>query len=712
MATTRRDFLKLVGAAGSALVIGFHLESGQPSAAAVLKPDGWLRVREDGRVAVTVGKSEMGQGVRTSLPMIVAEELGVAWSRVDLIQAEPGPGFPELGTGGSNSIEGQWQPLRRSAAAAREMLLAAAAADWGVAASACRAEQGTVFHDPSGRSQAYGRLVAAAARLPVPREPPLKPASSYAMLGKSILRFDGPRIVDGSSRYGLDIQLPGMKFAVVARCPVAGGKARTWNAAKAKARPGVREVVELSTGIAVVADSTYQALAAVGALEVAWDEGPLSGFSSEAFRVQLAQLAGSPGASARTQGDAIRALAAAPRRVSAQYEFPFQAHATMEPPNCVAHAHDGGCEIWTGTQVPNEVQTLVSRLLGLPASAVRVQVPLLGGGFGRRLRSDFAVEAAELSRAIQGPVQVVWTREDDLQHDFYHPMSVHRLEAGLDGGAVTAWLHRVAAPSISLSWEGRRTPGIIAAETFGATDVPYRIPHLRVEYAEAPCHAPLGWWRGIPSVSNVFARECFLDEVAAAAGRDALGFRLGLLPDAPSLQAGPERINPTRLKGVLRLAAEKAGWGRPLPSGQGRGIACCAHDGRTYVAYAAEVSLDPGGKLKVQRVVAAVDCGLVLNPSGAEGQVESGIFWGLSALRTAITFQDGRVQQKTFGDLPLWEMGDGCRTEVHFVPSRESPTGLGEPPVPPLIPAVLNALFSATGKRIRTLPVTSTLLPA
>jgi len=702
MATTRRDFLKLAGA-GTALAVGFRVDGRAPDAA-VLRPDAWLRVTRDGRATVTVGKSEMGQGVRTALPMIAAEELGVPWSQVDLVQAEPGPDFKDLGTGGSNSIEGLWQPLRRSAAAAREMLIAAAAAQWGVAPASCQAGQGAVRHGATGRSLAYGRLVSAAARLPVPKDPPLKPASAYQLLGKPTPRYDGPRIVDGSARYGLDIKLPGMHYAVVARCPVMGGKAKSWNAAKAMGQPGVRAVVPLRTGVAVLADSTYQAMTAAAALEVVWDEGPLAGFSSEIFRAQLEQLAAMPGQPARTEGDAARALAAAPSRVTAQYVFPWQAHATLEPPNCVAHVRGDGCEIWTGCQLPNEVQSLVARLLGLPPETVRVHVPLLGGGFGRRLSSDYAVEAAELARAVKGPVQVVWTRQDDIQNDLYHPMSVHRLEAGLDHGVVTGWLHRVAAPSILLSWEGHRSPGIVTEETNGATDVPYGIGNLRVEFAEAACHVPLGWWRGVESVSNVFARECFMDELAAAVGRDPLAFRLDLLGDPGIRQVANKRVDIGRLQRVLRLAADRADWGKPAAPGRGRGIACHAYDGRTYVAHVAEVSVE-AGKLRVHRVVAAVDCGLVLNPSGAEGQVESGITWGLSALRSAITFKDGRVQQKSFNDLGVWEMGDATRIDIHLVPSREPPTGIGEPPVPPLIPAVLNALHAATGKRTRTLPI-------
>jgi isoquinoline 1-oxidoreductase beta subunit len=704
MSTTRRAFLKTASLAGAVLAVGVRLE-GAPPAGVAFQPSIWLRMTADGRVTVTVGKSEMGQGVRTALPMIVAEELGVAWSQVDLTQAEPGARFPRLGTGGSYSIQSLWGPLRQAAAAAREMLVTAAAAQWGVPAGSCKAVQGAVLHEATGRRLAFGKLVADAAKLAVPAAPALKAAEAFTLVGHSTLRYDGPRLLDGAAQFGLDVKLPGMRYAVVARCPVFGGKAATWDAAKAKARPGVTDVVALSTGIAVVARSTYQALEAVSALAVTWDPGPHPTFSTESNRALLQELLLKPGVPARAEGDAAQALKGAGRRLEAQYEFPWQAHLTLEAPNCVAHVKADSCELWTGSQSPNDAQARVAKLLGLPLEAVRVHVTLLGGGFGRRLRSDFATEAAELSRAIQAPVQIVWTRQDDIQHDHYHPMSLHRMEAGLDGGSLSAWLHRVAAPSIALSWsEGKRSPGLIHAEANGAEDMPYRAPNLSVEYAESPCHVSLGWWRGIEAVPNVFARECFLDEVATALGQDPLALRLALLGAARVAALGEEKVDLGRLAAVLSLAAAKGDWGKPLPKGHGRGIACCAYEGRSYVAQVAEVSIDAAGALKVHRVVAAADCGLVVNPTGAIGQVESGIIWGLSALHTQVTFKDGRVEQSAYSEFPVVRMADAPRIEVHLVPSRETPTGLSEPPVPPTIPAVLNAVFAATGQRVRRLP--------
>ena len=706
MTSTRRDFLKITSAAGTSLALGFHLEaSAAPAAPALFQPNVWLRMAGDGRITITVGKSEMGQGVRTALPMIVAEELGVAWTDIDLAQAEPGTAFPRLGTGGSRSIETQWAPLRHAAAAAREMLVAAAAAQWAVPVSACKAVQGAVLHEATGKRLGFGKLAAAAAKLPVPEHPALKALPDFSLVGHSTLRFDGPRIVNGSAQFGLDMKLPGMRYAVVARCPVFGGKPATWDDAKTRALPGVKAVVRISTGLAVVAESTAQALAGLEALVVTWDPGPHADFNSVANRALLLDLAGKPGVTARTEGNAPATLAQAAKRLEATYEFPWQAHVPLEPPNCLAHVKADGCELWTGTQSPNDAQARVAKLLGLPPEKVRIHVPLLGGGFGRRLRSDFAVEAAELSKAIQGPVQVVWSRQDDIQHDLYHPMSIHRLEAALEAGALTAWQHRVAAPSIMLSWtQGKRSPGLVETETSGAEDLPYRIPHLRVEYAESPCPVPLGWWRGIQVVPNVFARECFLDEVAAALGKDPLALRLELLGKGIR-ELGGEKVDLDRLRAVLVLAADKAGWGKALPAGTGRGIACCAYDGRTYVAQVAEVSVDAQGVLKVRRVVAAADCGLVVNPTGAVGQIESGIFWGLSALRTQATFKDGHTVQDSYANFPVARMADAPVIEVHLVASEATPTGLGEPPVPPLIPAVLNAAFAANGKRIRSLPL-------
>jgi isoquinoline 1-oxidoreductase beta subunit len=598
-------------------------------------------------------------------------------------------------------------PLRKAAAAAREMLVTAAAQRWKVDPSACHAEKGFVLNTSTGRKLSYGALVDEAAKLAVPSEPVLKKPTAFHLIGKPMARFDGPAIVEGRPLFTADLKIPDMKIAVIARCPVLGGKVKGSNAERVKAMPGVRAVVAVPSGIAVVADSTFEAIRAREALSVDWDLGPHATFSSDALRGSLQALLAAKGFVARSEGDAEKRLSEAARKLDAVYEFPFQAHATMEPPTCIADVREGGCEIWVGSQNPNPVQDRVSRLLGLRPEQVKIHITLLGGGFGRRLAWDFPMEAVEVSKAAGMPVKLFWTREDDLAHDWFHPMSLHRLEAGLDAaGRPIAWRHRVAAPSILLSWmEGKRNPNIPYSETNGAYDTPYFLPHFQVEYLEAPLHFPLGWWRSIQAVPNTFARECFVDELAAASGKDPVAFRLELMGAGRMAKIGQDSVDIGRLRRVLQLAAEKSGWGRPLPKGHFQGVACAAFHGSSYAAEVAEISVSPAGKLKVEKITAALDIGRVVNPWNAQAQVESGVVWGLSALRTQITFKEGRVQQVSLSDLPVFALEEMPQVDTHFVPSEADPSGLGEPPVLPVIPAVLNALAAATGKRVRRLPL-------
>lgn len=696
--TTRREFLVTSAAGSGALMVGFLWQTDAPiTTTPEFKPNAWLKILKDGRAVLTVGKSEMGQGVRTTLPMILADELELDWTKVELEQAMPGPDFRALGTGGSTSTTTLWKPLRLAAAAAREMLIGAAAARWSVEPGNCRAEKGFVVNPSTGRKLAYGALASDAAKLPVPKDPPLKKPSEFRLVGRPTKRLDGPALVRGTAVFAMDHVVPGMKVAVVARCPVAGGRARTSNADAVKAMPGVVAIVAVPRGLAVVAERTDQALKARRALQVDWELGPHAAFDSDAFRQRLTAALDQPGEKARAEGDAIKALAEAGQRLEAVYEFPFQAHAPLEPPTCVAHATAEGCELWVGSQSPNTVQDRVAKALGLKPEQVKVHVLLLGGGFGRRLAWDYPVEAAEVSRAAKVPVKLLFTREDDLAHDWFHPMSLQRLEAALNAkGVPTAWRHRVAAPSILLSWAGgKRSAGIVGSETNGAQDTPYRVPNLLVEYHEVPLHLPLGWWRAIQAVPNTFARECFVDEVAKAAGKDPLAFRLELLAGDD-----PEK---KRLAGVLKAVGEKAKWGRAA-KGRFQGLACAVFHG-TCVAEVAEVSLDPSGKPKVEKVTVVVDMGRVVNPLNAEAQVESSVVWGLSALRTGITFKAGRVQQANFSDFPVLSLEQMPEIVAHFLPSEEAPLGLGEPPVLPAIPAVLNAMAAATGKRLRRLPL-------
>jgi isoquinoline 1-oxidoreductase beta subunit len=706
--TNRRDFLKVTGALGAGLVLGFRLEAKGPSGRPEFRPNAYLALRPDGTVRISVPKTEMGQGVRTTLPLVVAEELDLDWSRIEVVTAQPGPEFKSMGTGGSTSVSTTWAPLRKAGATAREMLKTAAAARWNTSADLCHTANGFVL-GPGGRKVGYGDLAEAAARLPVPREVPLKRPADYRLLGKRTARVDGPAIVTGQALFGLDVRRPGQRFAAVLRCSVPGGRPRTWDEAKAKAVRGVRAVLQVPTGLAVVADTTWAAFRGreVLAASLTWEEGTARDFSSAALEARMRAALTGPADEARKQGDAEKALAGAARLIEAEYSFPYQAHATIEPMNATVHLQSEEAELWTGTQAPNQAQERAAAAMGLKPEQVTVNVALLGGGFGRRSGTDFSTEAAQVAKAAGGgPIQVVWDREDDFRHDLFHPATLHRLRAGLDAtGAISAWTHRIAGPAVLRSWMGgRKSPAQASVEANGALDIPYAIPALKVDYAEVEAPPPLGWWRGIEIVPNVFARECFLDEVAHASGRDPLQLRLALLGDQGRVKFGRDEADIRRLKKVLQVAADKAGWGRKLPPGHGLGLACHAYDGRTYAAQVAEVSIEKG-QLRVHKITCAMDCGLALNPLGLEGQVEGGIAFGLSALYTQITWEKGRTVQTGFQDFPVLRLADMPVVETYIVPSSEPPSGMGEPPVPVVIPAVLNAVFAATGKRLRRVPL-------
>jgi len=650
----------------------------------------------------------MGQGVRTALPMALAEELDLDWSRIEVVNANPGPDFKSMQTGGSTSVSGTWNPLRKAGAAARQMLVAAAAAQWKVDVQVCSTRNGFVL-GPGGRKLGYGDLAEAAAKLPVPNDPPLKKASEYRLLGKRMPRFDGPAIVTGKAVFGLDVRRPGQRFAAVLRCQVPGGQPKAWDEAKAKAVKGVKSVVKVPTGLAVVADSTWAAFKGREALAASttWDEGAEKDFSSAALEAKMRTALTGPGDEAWKAGDAEKALATAAKVMEAEYAFPYQAHATVEPMNATVHLQAEGAELWTGTQSPNRAQNTAAAALGLKPEQVKVNVALIGGGFGRRLGTDFSTEAAQVAKALGGgPVQVVWDREDDLRHDLHHPATLHRMRAGLDAsGGLSAWAHRIAGPSILRSWMGgQKSPAMASAEANGALDIPYAIPAIRVDYAEVEAPTPLGWWRGIEIVPNVFARECFLDEVAHATGKDPLQLRLDLMGKQGIVKFGRDEADIRRLKKVLQVAAEKAGWGRKLPAGRGFGLACHAYDGRTYAAEVAEVSVEKG-QLRVHKITCAVDCGFVVNPAGLEAQVEGGIAFGLSALFSQITWDKGRTVETGYHDFPVLRLADMPAIDTVIVASAEAPSGMGEPPVPLAIPAVLNAVFAATGKRIRRVPI-------
>jgi isoquinoline 1-oxidoreductase beta subunit len=714
MRTSRREFLKAGAAGGAALVLGIPLEScaGGKDAVERFAPNQWLRIGADGRTTLVVGHSEMGQGVRTSLAMILAEELEADWTRVAIEQASPGPEYDDLGTGGSASILASWLPLRKAGAAAREMLVEAAARTWKVDRGACRARSGHVVREPGGERLAYGDLVALAATLPVPKDPPLKDPKDFRIVGTPVRRIDGPAIVSGRARYGLDTRVPGMLFGAIARCPVRGGRLLRFDASRARKVPGVVGVFEISNGVALVAEDSWAALSGRDALVVDWDEGPNASLTTAELWRRLDGASSRPGHVSRQEGNAENAVRQAPVRLSATYRDGFQAHASVEPMNTIARVGPGDCEIWSPTQNPQRVQREAARLLGIPLERVRVHVTLIGGGFGRRLDADYAREAVEVARAAGRPVQVLWSRGDDFAFDRVHPGARVDVTAGLDAsGRVLAWTHRTVSFHLTMFGPFQQNPDTEGDEDpWGGYDNPYEIPHMKVEWLdlESPVHT--GAWRSVFYPPNVFARECFLDEIAAKTGRDPLALRLELLGGKPILELGERRIDRAGLGAVLRLAAEKAGWREPLPQRpgrrSGRGIACNVYHGRTLIAQVADVSVGPEGDVRVHRMVTATDCGQPVNPLGLAGQVESGIAWGLSlCLKGEITYRKGRVEQSSFRDFPVLAYAEMPEVEVYLVESGKPPSGFGEQPVPAVAPAVANAIFAATGKRLYRLPI-------
>ncbi len=724
MNATRRDMLRMGLLAGAALVIPIRVDAlpaSTPRKKRDLKPAPdperfrhrqWISIDATGKVTLVVHKSEMGQGVRTSLPMILAEELEADWTKVEVVQAEPGPDFPDMGTSGSDAVESSWLPLRQAGASARVLLIEAAARAWGVPASSCRAESGSVRHDASGRGVPFGSLVAAASRLPVPAEAPLKSPADFRLIGSRVRRIDGPAIVAGAAVYGLDVRVPGMLRAAIARCPVPGGRAVSCDASAAKKIAGVREVVEVPSGIAVVAEDTWTAFAGRDALRIVWDEGGNATHDTATYWSRLETAFEKDAHVTRSEGDARGALEdSGVKRIDAEYRFPFQAHATVETMNATAVVSPGRAEIWAGTQSPNGLQARVAKLLAIPASSVRVHVPLLGGGFGRRIGYDYAIEAVEVARAVGRPVQVVWSRQDDMRHDLYQPASITRLSGGVDArGRVAGWWHRLSTFHLTLFGPlDVNDPDTWADSPWGGLDNPYAIPALRVEYAVQSSPVPTGAWRAVDYPPTVFARESFVDELAFAAGRDPVDLRRELLA-GPNPTIGKRVIDRSRILRVLDLAAEKSAWGSALPaaSGQrrGRGIACNIYHGRTVAAQVAEVTVSADGRVKVDRIVCAFDCGRVINRAGLESQIESGIIWGLApSLFTRITFRAGRVEQGTYRDFPVPRLPDSPRIEIHLVEGADRPSGAGEQPVPPVAPAIANAVFAATGRRVRTLPI-------
>jgi isoquinoline 1-oxidoreductase beta subunit len=683
----RRGFLGAGAALAGGLLLRFSvpLKADAPSESTRL--NAYIHIGSDDVVTFYIHKAEMGQGTVTSLSMLLAEELECDWKSIRWEFPGVDPAFgPMQGVFGSMSIRTSWDSLRKAGASAREMLIAAAAQKWAVDQSQCRAENGFVVNGALRLS--YGSLADAAGKLTPPASVALKDASAFKLIGTSPKRLDTPAKVDGSAKFGIDVRLPGMLYAVLQRCPVFGGKVAGFDAAKAKAVPGVKDVVAISNGVAVIADNTWSAMQGKRALSVHWDEGAMAQTSSQSIREMMIDLVSKPGAIARKEGDGAAALSGAARSLNAVYEAPYLAHAPMEPLNCVAHVRADSCEVWASTQIQTSAQQTAAKITGLSPKNVQVHTMYLGGGFGRRGGADYIGEAVEIAQHVSVPVKLTWSREDDLQHDLYRPASYTTFAAALDAeGWPVAITSRVACPSFA----GMRN-GVDRAGVEGISDILYSIPNIQVEYHAPAAGIPCSYWRSVGYSQNTYFMESFLDEMAAAGGKDPLELRRRLLRKSP------------RLLGALELAAEKAGYGKPLPAGQYRGIAVANNIG-SFTAQVAEVSVT-GGKLKVHRVVCAVDCGHVVNPAGVAQQIQSGIVYGLTAaLKSNITIERGRVLQQNFSDYDVLRIDEMPKVEVYTVPSRMAPGGIGEAGTPPIAPAVLNAVFAATGRRVRKLPV-------
>jgi isoquinoline 1-oxidoreductase subunit beta len=706
---SRRGFLQAGAVAGGGLMLSLSLPFGnrEAKAADVFVPNAFIRIGSDGQIVLTMPYVEMGQGTYTSIPMLIAEELEVDLKQIRLEHAPPNEKLyanPLLGvqaTGNSNAIRGAWQPLRQAGAAAKTMLVAAAAKKWNVDPASCRAQSGEVLHPPTGRSIKYGALAADAAGMPVPEKIALKRPQEFKLIGTPAKRLDTPAKVNGTAVYGIDVRPQGVKIATLAQSPVFGGRVKSVDDTAAKTVKGVRQIVRLDDAVAVVADHMGAAKKGMAALKIEWDDGPHAKLSTEDIARELDQATLRSGAVAQNIGDVGKAMASAATKVETLYQVPFLAHATMEPMNCTAHLRKDECEIWIGSQAVARVQALAAKAAGLSPEKVIVHNHLIGGGFGRRLEADGAVRAVQIAQHVDGPVKVVWTREEDIQHDMYRPYWVDRISAGLDDkGRPIAWNNRFAGSSVIARWLPPAFKGGLDPDsTEGAIDLVYDLPNFRVEYVRVePPGIPTAFWRSVGPSHNVFVTESFIDELAAAAKQDPVAYRLALLDKAP------------RAKAVLALAAAKAGWGGQLPQGLGRGVAL-QFVFATYMAQIAEVEVSKDGAVRVHRVVCAVDCGIPVNPDTIRAQIQSAIMFGITAaLYGNITIKNGRVEETNFDTYQILRMNEAPAVEVHIVESRESPGGMGEAGTSAIVPAVTNAIFAATGKRLRKTPIDIALL--
>jgi isoquinoline 1-oxidoreductase subunit beta len=711
---SRRTFLVAGAAAGGGLVLAFKVPSlfvgTEATAATGFEPNAFVRIGLDGRVTITIPQVEMGQGTFTSCPMLVAEELEVDLSQVVVEQAPPNEklyGNRLLGglqaTGNSNSIRAFYEPLRRAGATARTMLISAAADTWGVDASTCTAQHGEVTHAATARKLTYGDLVDKAATLSPPENVALKDPKDFKLIGTPAKRLDTPAKVNGSAVYGIDAKVPGMKVATVAACPVFGGRLKSVDDSEALAIKDVHQVVRLDDAICVVADHMGAAKKGLAALAIEWDEGPNAKLTTADIIADMEKASEHGGVVVRNEGDVVQSLAGAKTKLDAVYQVPFLAHTTMEPVNCTVHVHRNGCEIWVGTQVIARAQAVAAEVTGLPAEKVVVHNHFLGGGFGRRLEVDFIAQAVAIAKQVEGPVKIIWTREEDVQHDMYRPYFYDRFSAGLDAkGRPVAWSHRLCGSSIIARWAPPFFQNGFDPDTVeGALEMPYSFPNVRLEYVRhEPKGIPTAFWRSVGPSHNIFVVESFIDELATAANKDPVEYRKALLDKSP------------RAKAVLELAAEKSGWGGALPKGSGRGVSVQTTFG-SYMAQVAEVDMSKQGDVRVKRITCAVDCGIPVNPNTIEAQVQSAIIYGLSAaLYGEITLKDGRVEQSNFDTYRALRMNEVPEIDVHIVQTYEAPGGLGEPGTSALAPAVTNAIFAATGVRLRKLPIDTNKLKA
>ncbi|WFU45561.1 xanthine dehydrogenase family protein molybdopterin-binding subunit (plasmid) [Bradyrhizobium sp. CB82] len=708
---SRRGFLRAGAGVSGGLLLSLNLpfasRESDAASADTFEPNAFIRIGGDGQIVLTMPYVEMGQGTYTSIPMLIAEELEVGLNQVRLEHAPPNEELyvnPLLGvqaTGNSNAMRGAWQPLRKAGATARTMLIAAAAKRWNVDPASCRAENGEVHHQASGRSLGYGALAADAARMPVPESVTLKKPADFKLIGTPAKRLDTPAKVNGTALYGIDARPPGVKIATLAQSPVFGGRVKRVDDAAAKAVKGVRQIVRLDDAVAVVADHMGAAKKGLAALTIEWDEGPHAKLATAAVARELESATTKPGAVAQNVGDVGKAMAGASTKVEGTYQLPFLAHATMEPMNCTVHVRQGGCEIWVGSQALGRAQAAAAKVLGVPPEKVVVHNQLLGGGFGRRLDVDGVIRAVEIAKQVDGPVKIVWTREEDIQHDMYRPYWFDRISVGLDQtGKPVAWNNRFAGSSVIARWlPPAFKNGLDPDTTEGAIDLVYDIPNFHVEYVRVePPGIPTAFWRSVGPSHNVFVTESVIDELAAAAKQDPVEYRRSLLAKSP------------RAKAVLDLAAAKSGWGQPLPKGSGRGVSLQLVFG-SYLAQVAEVEVAKDGAVRVSHVVCAMDCGAIVNPDTVRAQIQSGTMFGATAaLYGEITLKDGRVEQTNFDTYQMLRINEAPAIEVHIVQSSEPPGGMGETGTSGIVPAISNAIFAATGKRLRKMPVDAALL--